>query len=338
LPVPGEKKAQDFASLPQAGESPRRISAPYCGLSWFEKRNDMNALLYGLVVVIWGTTWIAIFLQQGPVAAPVSIFWRFAVASATMMVVLLALRRLRKLALRDHLFCMLQGCCVFCFNFWCFYTAAAHINTGLESVIFSMAVLYNAINSFIFFGQRPPARFWTAAALGLVGIITLFWDDLLASGWSVSLLTGIGLSALGTYGFSLGNMISMRHQRRGLETMTTNAWAMLYGTLVMGCIALFRGDSFTPEWTVSYIGALLYLALFGSVIAFGAYFTLVGRIGPGKAAYSTLLFPLVALSISTVYEGYVWHLNGIVGLLLILGGNMVMFTKPETWFRRLRTA
>lgn len=68
----------------------------------------MNALLYGLVVIIWGTTWIAIFLQQGPVPAPVSIFWRFAVASATMMVVLLALRRLRKLALRDHLFCMLQ--------------------------------------------------------------------------------------------------------------------------------------------------------------------------------------------------------------------------------------
>ena len=142
----------------------------------------MNALLYGLVVIIWGTTWIAIFLQQGPVAAPVSIFWRFAVASLTMMVVLLALRRLRTLALRDHLFCLLQGCCVFCFNFWCFYTAAAHINTGLESVIFSMAVLYNAINSFIFFGQRPPARFWTAAALGLVGIITLFWDDLLANG------------------------------------------------------------------------------------------------------------------------------------------------------------
>lgn len=137
---------------------------------------------------------------------------------------LVALRRLRRLALRDHLYCMLQGCCVFCFNFWCFYTAAAHINTGLESVIFSMAVLYNAINSFIFFGQRPPARFWTAAALGLIGIITLFWNDLLASGWSASLLTGIGLSALGTYGFSLGNMISMRHQRNGLETMTTNAW------------------------------------------------------------------------------------------------------------------
>jgi drug/metabolite transporter (DMT)-like permease len=87
-----------------------------------------------------------------------------------------------------------------------------------------------------------------------------------------------------------------------------------------------------------YIGALLYLALFGSVIAFGAYFTLVGRIGAGKAAYSTLLFPLVALSFSTVYEGYVWHVNGIAGLLLILMGNLVMFAKPENWFKRPRLA
>lgn len=298
----------------------------------------MNAILYGLVVVIWGTTWIAIFLQQGPVSAPVSIFWRFAVASVTMLAILLATRRLRPLALRDHLFCVLQGCCVFCFNFWCFYTAAAHINTGLESVIFSMAVLFNAINGFIFFRQQPPARFWLAAALGLVGIITLFWDDLLRNGLNASLLWGIGLSALGTYGFSLGNMLSMRHQRRGLETLTTNSWAMLYGTLVMGAIALVRGDDFTPQWTLSYMGALLYLALFGSVIAFGAYFTLVGRIGAGKAAYSTLLFPLVALTISTFYEGYVWHSNAIIGLALILVGNLVMFARPEQWFLRRRLA
>lgn len=119
------------------------------------RRDILNALLYGLVVVIWGTTWIAIFLQQGPVAAPVSIFWRFAVASVAMLTILLVTRRLRPLAARDHVFCLLQGCCVFCFNFWCFYTAAAYINTGLESVIFSMAVLFNAINSFLFYRQQP---------------------------------------------------------------------------------------------------------------------------------------------------------------------------------------
>lgn len=295
----------------------------------------MNALLYCLVVVIWGTTWIAIYLQQGPVAAPVSIFWRFAVASSVMILLLLFSGKLRKLSGRDHLFCLLQGGCVFCFNFWCFYTAAAWINTGLESVIFSMAVLLNAVNSFVFFGQKPPIRFYFAAALGLTGIITLFWQDLVNSGLNHTLLLGIGLSALGTFGFSLGNMISLRHQKKGLEVMTTNSWAMLYGTLLIAIIALVREDNFTPQWTFSYLSALLYLAIFGSVIAFGAYFTLVGRIGPSKAAYSTLLFPLVALTLSTLYEGYVWQVNAIAGLVLILLGNLVMFARPEALVGKL---
>lgn len=293
----------------------------------------MNALLYTLVVAIWGTTWIGIYLQQGAVPAPVSIFWRFAIASALMMLVLIALRRLRKMALRDHLFCVLQGCCVFAFNFWCFYTATAWISSGLESVIFSMAVLFNAVNSFLFFGQKPPARFYVAAGIGLTGIVTLFWHDLSASVLSSTLLLGSGLSALGTYGFSLGNMISLRHQHNGLDVMTTNAWAMTWGTLVMGAIAWLRGDIFMPEWTTRYLGALFYLAIFGSVIGFGAYFTLVGRIGPGKAAYSTLLFPLVALTLSTLYEGYSWNANAVAGLELILLGNLVMFSRPEQWFK-----
>ncbi|RAU52283.1 DMT family transporter [Pseudocitrobacter sp. RIT415] len=296
----------------------------------------MNALLYILVVAIWGTTWIAIFLQQGPVPATVSIFWRFAIASVTMLIILLLTHRLRRLALRDHLFCVLQGCCVFGFNFWCFYTAASWINTGLESVIFSMAVLFNAINSFLFFRQTPPGRFYLAALLGLVGIITLFWDDLQVSGLSSTMLPGILLSALGTYGFSLGNMLSIRHQRRGLETLTTNSWAMLYGTLIIGALALLRGDNFTPQWTISYLGALFYLAIFGSVIAFGAYFTLVGRIGASNAAYSTLLFPLVALTLSTIYEGYQWHANAIIGLVLILVGNLVMFARVPAGFIKPR--
>ena len=288
----------------------------------------MNALLYISVVVIWGTTWLAIYMQQGVVSVPVSIFWRFAVAAIVMLVVLLALGRLRRISLRDHLFCMLQGGCVFGFNFFCFYHAAAYISSGLESVIFSMAVLFNAVNSMIFFRQRPHKNLLPAAVLGIAGVVALFWHDLVATQLAPSLLLGIGLSALGTYGFSLGNMISTRHQRRGLETLSTNTYAMFYGTVIMGVLALVRGDSFIPEFTLRYLGSLFYLAIFGSVIAFGAYFTLVGRIGASQAAYSTLLFPLVALSLSTVYEGYVWHSNAIIGLIMILLGNLVMFSKP----------
>lgn len=288
----------------------------------------MNALLYISVVVIWGTTWLAIYMQQGVVSVPVSIFWRFAVAAVVMLVVLLALGRLRRISLRDHLFCMLQGGCVFGFNFLCFYHAAAYISSGLESVIFSMAVLFNAVNSMVFFRQRPSKNLLPAAVLGIAGVVALFWHDLVATQLAPSLLLGIGLSALGTYGFSIGNMISTRHQRRGLETLSTNTYAMFYGTIIMGVLALVRGDSFMPEFTLRYLGSLFYLAIFGSVIAFGAYFTLVGRIGSGPAAYSTLLFPLVALSLSTIYEGYVWHSNAIIGLCMILLGNLVMFSKP----------
>lgn len=291
----------------------------------------MNALLYILVVVIWGTTWIAIYMQQGVVSVPVSIFWRFAVAAVVMLVVLLALGRLKRIGLKDHLFCVLQGACVFGFNFFCFYHAAVYISSGLESVIFSMAVLFNAFNNLLFFRKKPSPRVLPAAALGIAGIIALFWHDLVATQMAPSLLIGIGLSALGTFGFSLGNMISARHQSRGLETLSTNTYAMFYGTAIMGVVALASGESFMPDFTSRYIGSLLYLAIFGSVIAFGAYFTLVGRIGASQAAYSTLLFPLVALSLSTVYEGYVWHANAVLGLVMILLGNLVMFAKPEQW-------
>lgn len=296
----------------------------------------MNGLLYMLVVVIWGTTWIAIVMQQGVVSVTVSVFWRFLVAALAMVVVLGLLGRLRKISLNDHLFCLLQGCCVFGFNFVCFYHAASFISSGLESVIFSMAVLYNAVNSMIFFRLRPHPNLLPAAALGITGIVALFWHDLVSSEMAPSLLTGIGLSALGTFGFSLGNMISTRHQRRGLEILSTNTYAMLYGALVMAGISLFNGDRFMPELSARYLGSLLYLAIFGSVIGFGAYFSLVGRIGASQAAYSTLLFPLVALTLSTLYEGYVWHANAVIGLLLILLGNLVMFARPG--FFRLRRA
>lgn len=298
----------------------------------------MNTLLYLAVVLIWGTTWIAITMQQeGSVAIAVSIAYRFLLSAAVMLLLLLALRRLRAISPRDHLFCLLQGCCVFGFNFYCFYHAAAYISSGLESVIFSMAVLFNAVNSMIFFRQRPNPNLLPAALLGLIGIVALFWQDLVATQMAAGLLKGIGLCALGTYGFSLGNMLSARHQRHGLDILSTNTYAMSYGALLMVGIALAQRASFQIEFTARYLGSLFYLAIFGSVIAFAAYFSLLGRIGAGAAAYSTLLFPLVALTVSTIYEGYQWHLNAVLGLCLILLGNLVMFSKPSWFTPRWRT-
>lgn len=295
----------------------------------------MNVFLYISVIIIWGTTWFAIYLQQGAVPVTVSIFYRFLLSAVIMLVALLAARRLRRLALKDHLFCMVQGCCVFCFNFYCFYHAAAYITSGLESVIFSMAVLFNAFNGMLFFRQKLAPAVIPASLLGLAGIVTLFWHDLSATHIAPELLKGIGLSLLGTYGFSLGNMISSRHQRHGLDVLSTNTYAMFYGTAVMGALSLVQGASFAIDLRPQYLGSLVYLSVFGSVLAFGMYFTLVGRIGASQAAYSTLLFPLVALTVSTFYEGYQWHINAIVGLALILLGNLVMFCRP-VWLEMFR--
>ncbi|MCJ8161057.1 DMT family transporter [Acinetobacter zhairhuonensis] len=295
----------------------------------------MNALLYVLVVVIWGTTWIAISVQQhSGIAANVAVFWRFFISAIVLFVFILLFRKLHKLVVKDHLFCILQACCIFGFNFVCFYTAVQYISSGLEAVIFSMAVIFNTINAKLFFAQPISVRFYPAAVLGGLGMIALFWNDVVGTQFNHQTLWGIGLCVIGTYGFSLGNMISTRHQRQGLDVFSTNAYGMLYGAMLMAIIAYFQQHEFFPNIPVSAISALLYLAIFGSVIGFTAYFYLVGRIGSGKAAYSTLLFPLVALVISTVWEGYQWHWNAVIGVVLILCGNAVFFIQaPRKWSR-----
>ncbi|CAM3791641.1 putative DMT superfamily transporter inner membrane protein [Vibrio aerogenes CECT 7868] len=298
----------------------------------------INGLLYGSTVLIWGTTWYAIALQVGDVPVMVSIFYRFALAAVLLLGGLKIMGRLHRIKRQDHLFCLLQGMCVFCFNFLCFYSANYYINSGLESVLFSMAILFNAVNGVIFLGQRLTRKLLIAGSFGISGIISLFWESLMAQDLSAETFYGIGLCLLGTYGFSIGNIITARHQKKGLDVLSTNAWAMLYGTCTMLAVILLTQTPFRFEASVSYVGALLYLAVFGSVVGFGSYFALVGRIGTGAAAYATVLFPLVALGVSTVYEGYIWTESAVVGLILILFGNVVMFYKPAQCVNQMRQA
>ncbi|WP_353172899.1 DMT family transporter [Acinetobacter rudis] len=289
----------------------------------------MNSLLYAAVVFIWGTTWIAIAAQHGEISPVVGVLWRFGMAAAVLFIALLLFKKLKPLTRRDHAFCALQGLCIFGVNFVCFYTAVAYINSGLESVIFSMAVLFNALNSRIFFKQRISANFIPAAVLGLLGMLALFWHDLTATQLQWQTFFAIALCTFGTYCFSLGNMISLRHKQQGSDLLSTTAYAMLYGAVFMGIIALLRGESLVPHMSIVGWSAVMYLSLIGSVAGFTIYFVLISRIGAGPAAYSTLLFPLVALSISTVWEGYVWTTAAVLGVILILLGNYILFSPPQ---------
>ena len=295
----------------------------------------MNFVLYSSVVLIWGMTWIAISFQHGELSPAVGVFWRFIIASSLLFLFLIFTKKLKALNQQDHLFCLIQGACVFGFNFICFYTAIAYINSGFEAIIFSMAVIFNALNSRIFFGQKISPYFYPSAILGIAGIVALFWHDLVSTEIDLNTLWGIGLCMLGTYGFSIGNMVSIRHQKKGLDVLSTNAFGMLYGAIIMGLIALFLKQDFFPQISRSSIFALLYLTVFGSVIGFTAYFALIGRIGASQAAYTTLLFPLVALSLSTIWENYQWNLGSVIGVIFILLGNYILFAKPKWLFNAL---
>src|ERR1019366_573890 len=174
------------------------------------------------------------------------------------------------------------------------------------AVVFSTAPLWNAVNGKLFLGRAIRASVVLGALFGLAGISLLFLPQLASRWHDKGMLFGLALALLGTLSFSSGNLLSSRMQSLGLTPWVSNTWAMLIGASILGVASLLLGLSFAAEPSLRYVGALLYLAIPGSVIGFTAYLMLVGRIGPDRAAYSTLLFPVVALTMSTFFEGYHW--------------------------------
>ncbi|GGM18142.1 hypothetical protein GCM10009425_31350 [Pseudomonas asuensis] len=289
----------------------------------------MNLTLYLLTVLIWGTTWIAIKFQIESVAISLSIAYRFALAALVLFVFLIPTGRLQSLDRRGQALCMAQGVCLFCLNFICFYSASQYIASGLIAVVFSTATLWNALNARLWFKQTIATNVLVGGALGLLGLGLLFWPELGEHTASHETWLGLGFSLLGTLCFSAGNMISSLQQRTGVRPLTSNAWSMLYGALILLAVCLVQGVPFTFDVNARYIGSLVYLAIPGSVIGFTAYLTLVGRLGAERAAYCTVLFPVVALNISAWVEGYQWTLPALGGLVLVLLGNILVFRKPK---------
>ena len=285
-----------------------------------------NASLYGLTVLIWGTTWIAIKYQVGEVAPELSVAYRFALAAAAVFVWALLTRQRLRFALRNHVLLMAMGACMFCFNFYFFYLAAGFLTSGLMAVVFSTASVMNIINGRLLLGRRSTPRTLLGAALGIAGVAALFWPEVRAFDLADAGVAGLLLSLLGTLCFSLGNMTSVRAQAEGLPILACNAWGMAYGALIMFGLAAVVGAPLTFDTGFPYVAALLYLAIFGSVLAFGAYLTLLGRIGADRAAYATVLFPIVALAISTVFEDYLWTTEALAGVVLVLIGNVLVLT------------
>ncbi|MGQ0428678.1 MAG: DMT family transporter [Gammaproteobacteria bacterium] len=278
-------------------------------------------MIYLIVVLIWGTTWYAIKFQLGVVEPEISLVYRFALAAVIVFVYARVTGSSLKLSGSDHRYVAIQGLTLFCLNYWLTYLSTQHLTSGLVAVIFTAIIFLNLVNARIFFGTPVEFRVLVAAGAGMLGVGLLFLPELEAAMGNRSVARGALLALGGTYLASLGNMAAMRNTRAGLSVVTANAYGLAYGTIGLAVIAILRGAPVAFEQSGSYVVSLLYLSLAGTSLAFGLYLLLMKRIGPARAAYTSVLFPVVALAVSTAFEGYRWSAPAIIGVAVLVAGN-----------------
>ena len=284
-------------------------------------------LLYAAVVLIWGSTWTAIPFQLGVVAEEVSVGYRFGIAALGLYSYAVVSRRRLRLPARTYPMVFLQGALLFSINYFFVYYGTAYITSGLVAVLFSSIVLMNAVFERLIFKTLVDRRLLLAAALGITGIAMIFWPEVSALSIADDTVKGIIMVMIGTAIASLGNMTAVVNTRGELPVVAVNAHAMAFAALLALAIAAALGREFDFLITPGYVLSLLYLAILGSAVAFGCYLALLRRIGSARAAYSSVLFPVVALAMSTLLEDYRWTPIAATGILFTLVGNWLILSR-----------
>jgi drug/metabolite transporter (DMT)-like permease len=282
--------------------------------------------LFLLCSAIWGSTWLAITFQLGIVAPEVSVAYRFALAAALIAIGCAAGGRSLRFPPRAHVLLAAQGTLMFGLNYIGVYRAEQHVASGLVAVLFSTIVFMSLIGTRLTFGTPISARALVGASLGVGGVALLFLPELAHAHGDVAIGVAYGLGA--TLLATGGNLVSMKMQRLQLPILETTAWGMAYGALVAALVATASGVSWTFDPRLPYIASLGYLALFGSVVAFGAYLTLLSQVGAGPSSYVGVTTPVIAMLLSTWIEGYRWSAVAFVGVALAIAGNVLVLRKP----------
>jgi drug/metabolite transporter (DMT)-like permease len=284
--------------------------------------------LFLTATVIWGSTWLAIKSQLGVVPAEVSVVYRFALASALLLGACLLAGRPLRLSPRHHAYVAAQGSLTFGFNYVAVYWAEQHVTSGLVAVVFSTVVFMTPIGMRLAFGTRLSPRTFVAATLGVAGVALLFLPELRQIGEGGSIASGVGWALFATALAASGNLFAVRNNRAGIGILPGTAWGMLYGALCAAATATVRGAPWLVDLRPSYVLSLGYLTVFGSIVAFLAYFTLLKRIGAGPSSYVGVSTPVLAMLFSTLFESYRWDAWALLGVVLAVAGNVLALRAP----------
>lgn len=274
-----------------------------------------------LITIIWGSTWIVITGQLGIVPPAWSVAYRFIIAAAAMFIYAAMTGASLRIGRDGHLLAAIFGIPQFCLNFNFVYLAEQHVTSGLVAVVFAMLVVPNSLLAWLFLKQRITGRFAAGSLIAMAGVALLFVQEIRADkGPAGEVLVGIGLTVLGVLSVSVANVIQASEPLRNRPLPAMIAWGMVYGVVANILIAWPLYGPPSIEYSFTYLGGLVYLGLFASALAFTLYFAIIRAIGPGPAAYSSVLVPIIAMALSTIFESYIWSILAVVGGLLVLTG------------------
>jgi drug/metabolite transporter (DMT)-like permease len=292
-----------------------------------------NASIFAGCVLIWGTTWLAITYQLGPVAPEVSVSHRFLLAA----LIVAAWCRWRGLSLRfkpaEHAALALMGVAMYGFSYVFVYHAELHVASGLVAIGYSASPLLSALGSRLFFRQRVSARMAAGSLFGILGIALVYWPEFGRLQESRNVALGALFTVLAVLISTGGGLLAQRNHQRGLHGWPAMAWSMAYGGACSLVVALALGRPYGIDLGAPYLLSLLYLSLLGSVVTFAGWLTLVGRIGAPRASYVGVMAPIVALFVSTLFEGFSWHPLTVAGVAVSIAGNVLVLGGPRAQSR-----
>jgi drug/metabolite transporter (DMT)-like permease len=285
-------------------------------------------LPFALVTLIWGSTWIVIKGQLGVVPPSWSVTYRFAVAGAAMFA-FAAMRRERVwLEPRAMAFAAVLGLAQFAFNFNFVYRAEQHITSGLVAVLFALLIVPNTLLGRLFLKTPLERRFLAGAGIAIVGVALMILHEYRAAALGADeVIMGTLLTLAGVMSASTANVMQGTGIARAQSMVVMIAWAMLFGALADGSYAWITTGPPVVEKTGVYLGGILYLGIIASAVTFPLYFNVIRAVGPGQAAWSSVLIPIIAMGFSTVFEGYRWAPLSIAGGVVALVGLVIAVAK-----------
>ena len=285
-------------------------------------RVDLSvAIPFAIFTAIWGSTLIVIRGQLGIVPPQWSVTYRFVIAAAAMALVAASKGDSLALGRKGLVAASFLGLTQFCINFNAVYLAERHITSGVVATVFALLLIPSSLLGWALLDHRPTQRFVWSSLIAVSGIALLFLHELREHAASTGqIVAGIGLTVFGMLGASIANVVQARPEIRRFPLFPMLAWSMAAGAFIDGAIAFAMTGPPVLDSRPEYWAGLLYLATLASVLTFSLYYPVVRKIGPAKAAYSSVLIPIIAMGFSTWLEGYRWTVLTIAGAALALGG------------------